>query len=73
MIFKIMQLFNLIPSTVINNFIQKFSLSIMPSNSHQEYENLTKYQANTPKYVNLHKDRSNFVKLLVTANIFHLY
>ena len=73
MVLKIMQLFYLTTSRVINNFIQKFSLSVMPSNSQQEYENLTKFQANTPKYVNLHKDRSNFVKLLVTANIFHLY
>ena len=32
-----------------------------------------KFYFNTLKYGKLHKDRSNLAKLLVTANIFHLY
>lgn len=47
--------FYLIPSTVINNFIQKFSLKYYAFKLTLGAENLTKFQANTPKYVNLHK------------------
>lgn len=32
-----------------------------------------KFYLNTLKHVKLNKNRSNFAKLLIAANIFHLY